>query len=323
MPKHKTNNHFFNLDPKYILKHIEDLGFQATGEIFQLNSYENRVFEIKLENHEPLIVKYYRPHRWSLETIQDEHDFGMQLQTAGLNVGIPISFNQNSKTIHTWNHQDQKIHYAYFKKVRGRMMQEILHNEFEKIGSYVALIHNVGQQSVAKNRNYLGPTGESKWNIIQELEEIVSLEVKNKYLDLIIEIFDTIDEKLSEFNDIRIHGDLHRGNILKNSDDNLAFVDLDDMINGPAVQDFWMLFPDQNFIETKEFELFLNGYQKLREFNLKELELIHLLRSYRQINYSYWIYQRWDDPSFKKLFPEFNTYRYWVEETEALQKCLF
>lgn len=313
-----TANHdqFFNLNPDAIMAAVDLYELNPTGEIHQLNSYENRVFEIKLESNPPVIAKFFRPGRWSKETILDEHEFCLDLKSDGLSVGLPI-INQKTQTSVL---EQNGIYFCLYEKVRGRMMQEILINQFEKMGSLVAQLHNTGEKKEAFNRNFFGPTQDQKWGVLDQLYEVVSPEVRKDYFDVAEFVFNELDERLEPQNFIRIHGDLHRGNLLDNGHNDITLVDFDDFINGPVVQDLWMIFPDEKFSDTKEFELFLKGYETLRRFDVKQLEIIPLLRSYRVINYAGWILNRWNDPSFPKIFPEFNTYRYWAEETDSLRK---
>lgn len=313
------NDQFFNLNPHLILQCADKAGFLPTGELIQLNSYENRVFEIKLENQSSIIAKFFRPLRWSKETLQDEHEFCFELAQEGLAVGLPLKIQaHNEASVHTVD----GIHYAFYEKVRGRMMQEILKPQFEKLGSVVARLHNVGERRAALNRSFFGPSADQKWVLLDQLQDEVAPEVRSDYLAMAETVFFELDEKLSQFQDLRLHGDLHRGNILENSQNELTLVDFDDFINGPAIQDFWMIFPDQNFAQTEEFELFLKGYEALRSFDERQLDLVRFIRAYRVICYAGWILNRWNDPSFKKIFPDFNSYRYWAEETDSLRKII-
>jgi Ser/Thr protein kinase RdoA (MazF antagonist) len=201
-------------------------------------------------------------------------------------------------------------------------MQEILLSQFEKLGSLTARLHNTGEKKEAQHRNFFGPTHDYKWDVLDQLYQVISPEVRPQYFELAEHVFQTLDEKLKPESFIRIHGDMHRGNLLDNGKDDITVVDFDDFLNGPVIQDFWMIFPDQEFAATKEFELFLKGYESLRHFDDSQLELVPYIRSYRVICYAGWILNRWSDPSFPKIFPEFNTYRYWAEELDSLRKII-
>ena len=312
---------FLNLDPHMILECAEKHGFSPTGELLQLNSYENRVFDIRLEpkDHQPasLIAKFYRPHRWSESTLLDEHNFEIELKGEGLSVAVPYILKNNSTVDH-----HNGIYYSFFEKVRGRLLQEISADDFKKIGRWIAQLHNIGETKKALSRATLGPSTDQKWTLLEMMYPQVAPEVREDYFDLAERIFQELDDRLKNVKNIRIHGDLHRGNILE-SPEGFVVVDFDDFINGPSVQDIWMLMPDENFLETSEFASLVAGYQDLRHFPTEELSLIPYLRAYRMVCYAGWILNRWHDPSFPHLFPEFGTYRYWATQTENLKKIAY
>jgi Ser/Thr protein kinase RdoA (MazF antagonist) len=311
-------NQFYELQPNLILSTAEKQGFVPTGELIQLNSYENRVFEIKLENRDSIIAKYYRPGRWNEKTILDEHLFTSELQKESIEVASALKLKNNS-TLDTVD----EIHYAFFDKVRGRMVQELTLPHFKKLGRWLARLHNVGSLHQAEHRANIGPTNDNKWLHLERMLSMVAPEVINRYETASIELFERLDEALENFDFIRLHGDLHRGNILEDSTGEFVMVDFDDMINGPEVQDFWMLMPSSDVKDSPEFDTLIECYSELREFPYEQLELIPLLRGYRIITYAMWIMNRWQDPSFPRLFPDFGSYSYWAEETENLEKILY
>ena len=340
-PQNKSSSssqNFYQLEPNLILDCVEKHGFVPTGEIQQLNSYENRVFDIKLEDTKniteasqsslitaqptnlteakpkSLIAKFYRPGRWNIHTLQDEHNFEIELKNESLQVAAPYIL-KNKSTVDSAD----GIYYTFFEKIRGRMIQEFLPNDFLKMGRWMAQLHNIGEARAAKNRATLGPSADNKWDLLMQMQDHVALEMRAKYFEAAEKIFELLDEKLPQHKFLRIHGDLHRGNILE-SPEGFVVVDFDDFVNGPAIQDVWMMMPDQNFKDSVEFEKLVAGYEDLRHFPFEQIELIPLLRGYRMITYAGWILNRWSDPSFPKLFPDFGTYTYWAEETEALFK---
>jgi Ser/Thr protein kinase RdoA (MazF antagonist) len=312
---------FYELNPDIILNCAEKNGFIPTGEIQQLNSYENRVFSLKLESGSPtsddleIIAKFYRPGRWNKETLLDEHQFELELFKENVAVACPYVL-PNGTTVD----YNDGIYFSFFKKIRGRLIQELLPDHFKKIGRWLAQLHNVSESKVAENRPSMGPTNDHKWAVLDQLYEQVSPEVRKDYFEYADLIFSELDATLEKTNFIRLHGDLHRGNILESPTEGFVVVDFDDFINGPSIQDMWMLMPDENFQETEEFNKLVEGYEELRHFPFHELDLVPLLRGYRIINYAGWIYNRWDDPSFARIFPEFNSYKYWAEETESLAR---
>ncbi|MFZ3229881.1 MAG: serine/threonine protein kinase [Pseudobdellovibrio sp.] len=314
----KNSDLFYTLDPNLILLSAEKNGFSVTGELIQLNSYENRVFEIKLENKNSIIAKYYRPGRWSSATILDEHNFTAELKKESLEVAEALIL-KNGSTLD----QIDDINYAFFNKVRGRLVQEFRPEHYKKLGRWIARLHNIGRRQEAQHRGFLGPSEDHKWELLESLLNRVSPEVSGRYEKAAVQIFETLDERLQDIPFIRTHGDLHRGNILEAADESFVIVDFDDMINGPIIQDFWMLLPSEETKGSVEYENLVEGYSELSDFPEDQLELIPWLRGYRIINYAIWIMTRWKDPSFPKLFPDFGSYSYWAEETESLEKILY
>ncbi len=312
------DNQFYDLDPNLILATAEKNGYSVTGELIQLNSYENRVFEIKLEERNSIIAKYYRPGRWSSETILDEHQFTEELKKESIEVASALTLKNNSTL-----DLAEGIKYAFFEKVRGRMVQELSILHFKKLGRWLARLHNVGCLKEARHRAVIGPSNDHKWKQLDQMLSMVSPEVSGRYEKAAVEIFEKLDDQLQDFDFIRLHGDLHRGNILEDSQSDFVMVDFDDMINGPAVQDFWMLMPSSEIKDSPEFATLIESYSELREFPYEQLELIPLLRGYRIITYAMWIMNRWQDPSFPRLFPDFGSYSYWAEETENIEKILY
>ena len=203
------------------------------------------------------------------------------------------------------------------------MVQELTIPHFKKLGRWLARLHNIGALKEAQHRGFLGPASDNKWAQLEKMLPQVSPEVSHRYENAAVRIFETLDERLQDFDFIRLHGDLHRGNILEASNAEFIMVDFDDMINGPAVQDFWMLMPSSEIKDSPEFDTLIEAYSELREFPHEQLELIPLLRGYRIITYAMWIMNRWSDPSFPRLFPDYGSYSYWAEETENLEKIIY
>ncbi len=310
---------FYQLGVDQVFRVAESCGFDPTGEYFQLNSYENRVFDLFLEG-EPkshIISKVYRPGRWSPQAIQEEHDFMKELK----NHGIPV--------VAAWEKQGQSIFldkgmcFSFFPKAVGRMPQELSFTDLAQLGRQLASLHNVGAQKEAIHRPTLD-IGQMGWDALDFVEPWVAPEVWPRYEKAACEILNFLEDEL-DFNQlIRIHGDCHKGNILQNDpaggEKQLFFVDFDDFINGIPVQDFWMLFSGDETENSEELEAFLSGYEALRIFDRDQLRLMPAFRGLRIVYYAHWIAKRWGDPSFPKLFPNFKNYVYWAEEVEALEK---
>ena len=324
-PMNDSTEQFYSLTPEKALDSIEDQGFPLSGRFLQLNSYENRVFSVeldkelkKVEQEDNIVAKFYRPGRWSIDAITEEHEFLFELKESGLPVVAPLKITDNTSVFKMEN-----INGAVFTKQKGRSPQELSVEEMKSVGRLVARIHNVGAQRKALNRPTLN-TKEYGDTSVSILEPIVSPEVKDEYLGLAGDIMDACDEYLNEDRFIRIHGDCHKGNLLQtdpiSGPKEFFFVDFDDFCNGPPVYDFWMLFLGQS---DEQKSAFIEGYKEFREFDLNDLKLLEPLRGLRMIYYSAWILRRWKDPSFKKLFPSFGSYNYWAEELDQLRRITY
>jgi Ser/Thr protein kinase RdoA (MazF antagonist) len=313
-------NSFFSLSPDAVLNAIEKNGYFTTGELYQLNSYENRVFNIRLEPNDldprpQLIAKFYRPGRWSLPALREEHQFLQDLLAESVPVVAPLKLKNNLSL----DSIDGPIHYALFPKTPGRMPEEFFAEDWSRIGRLIARLHNCGAHSHFKHRPTMGEQNHIGWQSLDILENWVSPEVWPRYEQACLKILDFLDAHLPQTSFLRIHGDCHRGNILSNGE-SFFFVDFDDCLNGPAVQDLWMLLPGELKDVQTELDLFLTGYTEFRNFSMRELDLIPALRGLRIFSYAAWIANRWQDPSFPRLFPQFNTYLYWSEEVESLER---
>lgn len=312
---------FYNLDPGKVMMAAESAGFFPTGEFTQLNSYENRVFDIKLEEAisstfpvKNIIAKFYRPQRWNREAILEEHEFLLSLKAQGIPAVAPLMQGHDSSlsTI-------DGMHVAFFPKVLGRMPQEFLDGELQRVGRLMAQVHNVGAIKVASNRPTLDTTYYGGWDTLDFLQDWITPEVRDRYTVAAEDILYAIDESFDPREFIRIHGDCHKGNLLNNGRE-FFLVDFDDFVNGPVIQDFWMLLSgDDDRLDEEKLQI-IEGYEELREFPEHQWDWIPLLRGLRIISYAGWIAKRWQDPSFPRLFPEFNSYSYWAEEVEALEK---
>lgn len=312
---------FYNLDPEKVLQAAEEAGYRPTGEFTQLNSYENRVFDIKLEEplesqsqNKNIIAKFYRPHRWSKEAILEEHEFLQALKLEGIPAVAPLIQRGRTSLIEV-----DRMYVAFFPKVLGRMPQEFLYDDFKKVGRLIAQVHNVGARKKALHRPQLDTSYNGGWDTLDELQKWITPELRHRYTLAAEEILFSIDETFDSSEFIRIHGDCHRGNLLDNGQQ-FFLVDFDDFLNGPVIQDFWMLMSGDEESKNAERDQIMAGYEELREFPDYQWSWIPLLRGLRIVSYAGWIAKRWGDPSFPRLFPEFNTYRYWAEEVEALEK---
>jgi len=313
-----SNSSFYKLEPDIVLNAIEEYGFHPTGEITQLNSYENRVFEVKVESKEKsVIAKFYRPQRWSEEALKEEHSFLEELKNEGIEAVAPLKNSKNSTLIHCAG-----MWVSLFPKIRGRMVQEFNLSDLKSIGRLLARVHNVGSKKSALHRPSFDESHPGGDQGLELLQAWIAPEVKNRYNQAAEGILSYLNSHLRSSDYIRVHGDAHRGNLLSTGD-HFFLVYFDDFGNGLPVQDFWMLLsgdPSQDSTAQGELEALLEGYQELRGFDSTQLKHIPALRGLRIISYASWIAKRWEDPFFPKIFPDFETYTYWAEEVEQLEK---
>lgn len=308
------NNSFYSLTPDRVIDAVEKSGFSLTGHYMVLNSYENRVYDLKLEDDNHIIVKFYRPGRWTFEQIQEEHQFLFDLADDEISVCAPLTFS-DGRTIH----ETENIYFSIWPRTGGRIPEELTDADMINIGRLLGRIHNNGASKESRHRLRL--TGESYGiNSLKYLAENNFLPscYKKKYSDAVAEIVNVFNSLIGDIPFHRIHGDCHLGNLLKR-DDSFFFLDFDDFLVGPAVQDIWMLISSRDNNSQRELNLLIDGYREFRNFDTSWLKLIEPLRGLRYINYAAWIARRWSDPAFPDIFPHFGTKDYWEKETSDLE----
>jgi Ser/Thr protein kinase RdoA (MazF antagonist) len=311
------NYPFYNLTPDKVIDAVELNGFSVTGHYMVLNSYENRVYDLKLEDDSHIIVKFYRPNRWSLEQIKEEHEFLFDLDNDEITVCIPLKF-PDGESVHSYD----GIFFTVWSRTGGRIPEELSDYDMINIGRLIARIHNNGAARMFKHRLRL--SGESYG--IKSLQFLLDnnflpTHCITRYSDAVNEIVKIYDSLIKDVPFHRIHGDCHLGNLLKR-EETFFFLDFDDSLIGPAVQDIWMLTSSRTDDINRELNLFLEGYREFRHFENSWLKLIEPLRGLRYINYAAWIAKRWDDPAFIQIFPHFGTEEYWESETADLEDQL-
>ncbi|HEX9820221.1 MAG TPA: serine/threonine protein kinase [Methylomirabilota bacterium] len=303
---------FFALTPDRVLDAVEVGGLRSTGRCLPLRAFENRVYEVELEDESRLVLKFYRPGRWSRETILDEHRFLLDLAAAEVPAVAPLDLG-NGQTLN----EVEGIYYAAFPRVRGRTLDELDAENRRRIGRTIGRMHAVGAARPAPHR----PRLDVQRYIHEPLEVLLKGNVMPeniwpRYRDVALRIADVAAPLLAAVRPQRIHGDLHFGNILWTPDPLL--VDFDDCLMGPPVQDIWLLGRGPGEDARKAREDLIEGYELFREFDRSTLPLAESLRAMRIIHMSGWIARRWEDPSFPPAFPNFKDVRYWMQEYEAL-----
>jgi Ser/Thr protein kinase RdoA (MazF antagonist) len=305
---------FFALTPDRVLEAVELGGFEPTGHVSPLTCLENRVYDVRLEGDAHVVVKFYRPGRWSREAILEEHALLAELRQAEIPVCAPLPF-ADGETLH----QVEEIHYAVWRRTGGRAPDEFRDEQLAVLGRLLARIHNVGAAGAAPHRPRLNG-GHAALEPLAYLEErFLPPECARRYraaVEQVARLYDAWSEGVPVH---RIHGDCHVGNLLHGTE-GWFFLDFDDFLVGPAVQDVWMLLPGRDAEGARQRTLLIDAYRQFRDFDLRWQRLVEPLRAFRFVSYAAWIARRWQDPAFPDAFPHFGSARYWEDETRDLEE---
>ena len=311
------------LTPDVVIEAIESTGRICDACILALNSYENRVYQVGLDAGDPVIAKFYRPDRWTAEQIKEEHQFIQRLYEAEIPVVPPIVIDRKSDipTLSNFNHFD----FCIYPRQGGRAPELDNLDHLHRLGQYIGRIHAIGAGYPFKHRVSLRVQAFGYDSTAFLLENgFIPGDVRPAYESIVNEVLAAIEQnspESTEFDSISLHGDCHAGNVLWR-DDRPHFVDFDDAISGPAIQDLWMLLSGDTANKQRQLSEIVEGYELFRQFDLRELKLIEPLRALRVLNYNAWLAKRWDDPAFPMSFPWFNTPRYWSEHILELKELL-
>ena len=317
---------YADLTPDKVMDALSGLGLWPDGRLMALSSYENRVYRVHLDEpeqgHSAVVVKFYRPGRWSREQIQEEHDFAAELVAGEVPVVAPLRLQE--ATLHCADGFDFSV-----SPLRGGRAPELDDLEvLEWIGRFLARIHTVGAAKSFAHRPALDvqtfAREPAEW---LKSHQMIPLEVEREWRAVYQQALGLIEQAFadnaSERRILRLHGDCHPGNILWTPAElpggGPHFVDLDDARMGPAVQDLWMLLSGERRQRTLQLSALLDGYEQVRDFDRSELRLIEPLRTLRLIHYSAWLARRWEDPIFPINFPWFGTPDYWRGQVLMLQ----
>lgn len=314
------------LTPDAVLDALESIGLRGDGRMLGLNSYENRVYQVSLEDDSSrtegagpsvVVAKFYRPARWTDAQILEEHAFSIALSEREIPVVSPMEIHD--KTLH----EHAGFRFAVFPRRGGRPPELEDDKVLEWIGRFLGRIHAVG--AIAPFRHRPALTVETfgaeprDWLLQSGLVPEELEEVWVSTVDLALRAVKNRFEQHAQTRSIRLHGDCHVGNILW-TDAGPHFVDLDDARMGPAAQDLWMLLAGDSATATRQLKALLDGYERFHPFNREELGLIEPLRTLRLIHYAAWIGRRWEDPAFPAAFPWFGTGRYWQDRILELRE---
>jgi Ser/Thr protein kinase RdoA (MazF antagonist) len=305
------------LTPDLVLNAIESVGFLADGRLLTLNSYENRVYQVGVEDGEPVVAKFYRPLRWSDEQIHEEHAFAEQLAEREIPAVPPLAFE--GATLHAYS----GYRFAVFPRRGGRAPALDDSATLEWTGRFIGRIHAVGATAPFQARPTLdiASFGDASRDYLLA-NDFLPPELRDAYQSVSAQALDGVrrcHERAGKVALLRLHGDCHPGNILW-TDDGPHFVDFDDSRMGPAIQDLWMLLSGERGDMTRQLADVLAGYEDFADFDPRELHLVEALRTLRLMHYAAWIAQRWKDPAFPAAFPLFNTQRYWQDRILELRE---
>ncbi len=305
------------LTPDCVLNALESLGLRSDGRLLALNSYENRVYQIGMEDGPPLVAKFYRPARWTGAAILEEHAFVQELVEREIPVVPALAFD--GKTLHSF----EGFRFAVFNKHGGRAPELEDRHTLEWMGRFLGRIHAIGALAPFQHRPALdiASFGTAPRDYLLA-NNFIPVDLAAAYFSVAEQALENVRhcyQRAGDVRSLRLHGDCHVGNVLW-TDDGPHFVDFDDSRMGPAVQDLWMLLSGERADMVRQLSDVLAGYEDFYEFDPRELHLVEALRTLRLIHYSAWLAQRWEDPAFKQAFPWFNTQRYWQDRILELRE---
>ncbi|ATE59572.1 serine/threonine protein kinase [Thauera sinica] len=314
---------FAVLTPDFVLDAIESVGLRPDGRQLALNSYENRVYQVGMEDGPMSVVKFYRPGRWRDAAILEEHAFTAELAEREVPVAAPLVIGGDTL------HHHGGLRFALFPRLAGRAPELSDPATLERLGRYIARIHAVGATRPFAARPTLDIAGFGEdsrdWLLAHDFIPPDVLPAWRSSADQALDGVRRAYERAGPVRHLRLHGDCHLGNVMWQAEDRGGFagpqfVDFDDARMGPAVQDLWMLLSGERHEMSRQLADVLAGYEDFMEFSPRELHLVEALRTLRLLHYSAWLARRWNDPAFPAAFPWFNTQRYWQDRVLELRE---
>jgi Ser/Thr protein kinase RdoA (MazF antagonist) len=308
---------YADLSPDTLLDAVDSCGYQTSGQFLALNSYENRVYQVGLDEGAPLIAKFYRPGRWSDESILEEHAFALELTAQEIPVVAPLLINDTSL------HSYRGYRFALFPRQGGRWPELNQRGDRLWMGRFIGRIHAVGSVRPFRHRPTLDidSFGTRSYQFLLE-QGFIPAHIELAYRTLVEDLLQQVSGRFDSagaLQQIRLHGDCHPGNVLW-TEQGPHFVDLDDCRTGPAMQDLWMLISGARDEMQTQLADILEGYVQFHDLDYRELQLIEALRTLRMIHYAAWLARRWEDPAFPLAFPWFDSPRYWEDHILALRE---
>jgi Ser/Thr protein kinase RdoA (MazF antagonist) len=320
---------YASLDPQQVLDCLDAVGLRGDGRVLQLNSYENRVFQVFLEDSSAVVAKFYRPGRWSDAQIVEEHAFALELaqaevpvvapltlQASGLPVGLTL--HGTPPTLACWG--DHR--YTVSPRCAGREPELEDPAALRQLGRFIGRLHAVGQRQPFAHRHHLNAKADGRramallidGGFVPDTQLAAWQQACDQALTVVEAAFDDVSPQT-----LRLHGDCHLGNVLWR-DGSPHIVDLDDAMQGPAVQDLWMLVSGDYATMAQQLNILLSGYEQFCDFDDRERALIEPLRTLRMVRHSAWLAARWGDPTFPLNFPFFGSAAYWSQQTAQMRE---
>lgn len=308
---------YARLSPDLVIQAVESTGRLSDARVLALNSYENRVYQVGIEDETPIVAKFYRPERWTDAQLREEHVFTRELAAAELPVVAPLA-DANGETLFTF----ESYRFALFTRKGGQAPEPGDPEQLHRIGMLLGRLHAIGRRQSFVERPAL-----TLERFLDQPAEAVTAEgflpeaLRSRYLAVIAALRDKIRRSgLESASRIRTQGDCHPGNIIWTRDDGPWMVDFDDCQSAPAVQDLWMLLAGTAHEREMQLSELLDGYEMFDSFDNRELAFIEPLRALRMAHYAGWLARRWHDPAFPMHFPWFNTDSYWQQHVAELEE---
>ena len=350
--KKKGTDVFDGLDAEAILTAAESCGVRSTGRVVQLNSMENRVHAVEMDDGH-VVVKFYRPGRWTKEMLLGEHALALLLQEENistpryreildpaLRVDPRAVFSEVFAPHIAWQGYNAgtlgklgDFHFCVWEKVSGRAPLEMDTEDLRRAGRLVARMHNLFESGIRREA-FPRPSLSTETYLLDALSYLEAWgRIPRTLESLLFDAAENLLEGLRWMDDcmdfIPVHGDLHRLNLIQTKDGgDFWVVDFDDSVLGAEIQDLWLLasgcdisshVPEGSNRTSLDF--LVEGYNTLRKLPSGSERLVEPLRTLRMIHYMGWIARRWDhDKLFRSTFSFFTTERYWEEALQDVEK---
>lgn len=325
---------YSSLDPQQVLRALDAVGLRGDGRVLQLNSYENRVFQVFLEDGDVVVAKFYRPGRWSDAQILEEHSFALELAAAEVPVVPPrvlvadagvtgLSLQGEPPTLALLQTSQGTHRFTAATRCAGREPELEQPETLRQIGRFIGRLHAVGRRRPFAHRHHMDARADGQHALQMLLDggfvPGTELPAWQQACEQALAAVNAAFDATAPLTTLRLHGDCHLGNVLWR-DGAPHVVDLDDAMQGPAVQDLWMLVSGDHASMAQQLNTLLQGYEQFAEFDDRQRALIEPLRTLRMLRHSAWLAARWGDPTFPLNFPFFGTAAYWSQQTTQLRE---